>query len=72
MRIGKAKALTATSRKIAILFYKAMRFGMRYQDPGADQYERRYRERVIKQIQRRAAHFDFALQPMKPSEASVS
>jgi transposase len=63
-RIGKAKALTATARKIAILFYRAMRFGMRYEDPGADQYEQRYRERVVKQLQRRAAHFGFALQPM--------
>lgn len=68
-RIGKAKALTATARKIAILFYKAMRFGMRYEDPGADQYEQRYRERVVKQLQRRAAHFGFALQP---AEAGVS
>jgi transposase len=62
-RIGKAKALTATARKIAILFYRAMRFGMRYEDPGADQYERRYRERVVKQLHRRAAHFGFTLQP---------
>jgi hypothetical protein len=62
-RIGKAKALTATARKIAVLFYRAMRFGMRYQDPGADQYERRYRDRVVKQLQRRAAHFGFSLQP---------
>lgn len=62
-RIGKAKALMATARKIAILFYRAMRFGMRYEDPGADQYEQRYRDRVVKQLQRRAAHFGFSLQP---------
>lgn len=68
-RIGKAKALTATARKIAILFYRAMRFGMQYADPGADQYEQRYRERVIKQLQRRAANFGFTLQPV---EACVS
>lgn len=64
-RIGKAKALTATARKIAILFYRAMRFGMRYEDPGADQYELQYRERVVKQLQRRAAHFGFSLQPVE-------
>ena len=39
-----------------------MRFGMNYQDPGADHYERRYRERVIKQLHRRAAEFGFTLQ----------
>jgi hypothetical protein len=43
-RIGKAKAVTATARKIAVLFYNAMRYGMDYQDPGADQYEQQYRE----------------------------
>lgn len=62
-RIGKAKAVTATARKIAILFYNAMRFGLNYTDPGADHYEQQYRERVIKQLHRRAAEFGFALQP---------
>ncbi len=61
-RIGKAKAVTATARKIAILFYNAMRFGMDYSDPEADQYEQKYRERVIKQLHRRAAEFGFTLQ----------
>jgi transposase len=61
-RVGKAKAVTATARKIAVLFYNAMRFGICYQDPGADQYERRYRERVVKQLHRRAAEFGFTLQ----------
>ena len=60
-RIGKAKAVTATARKIAILFYNAMRFGMDYSDPGADQYEQKYRERVIKQLHRRAAEFGLEL-----------
>lgn len=62
-RIGKAKAVTATARKIAVLFYNAMRFGMSYADPGADHYEQRYRERVIKQLHRRAAEFGFSLRP---------
>lgn len=61
-RIGKAKAVTATARKIAVLFYNAMRFGMHYQDPGADAYEVRYRQRVIQQLHRRAAEFGFTLQ----------
>jgi len=68
-RIGKAKAVTATARKIAILFYRTMRFGMQYVDPGVDQYEQRYRERVVKQLQRRAAHFGLSLQP---TEVGVS
>jgi transposase len=61
-RVGKAKAVTATARKIAILFYNTMRFGMAYEDPGADQYERMYRDRVVKHLHRRAAYFGFRLQ----------
>jgi transposase len=61
-RIGKAKAVTATARKIAILFYNAMRYGIDYQDPGAAYYEQKYRERVVKQLHRRAAEFGFTLQ----------
>jgi len=61
-RIGNAKAVTATARKIAVLFYNAMRFGMNYRDPGADHYEQQYRDRVIKQLHRRAAQFGFILQ----------
>ena len=69
-RVGKAKAVTATARKIAVLFYNAMRFGMTYQDPGADHYERRYKERVIKQLHRRAAEFGFTLQEAVPQSVS--
>jgi transposase len=57
--------VTATARKIAILFYNAMRFGMNYQDPGADQYEQKYRDRVVKGLHRRAAEFGFTLQAVK-------
>ena len=35
-RIGNAKAVTATARKIAVLFYNAMQYGMNYRDPGAN------------------------------------
>jgi transposase len=68
-RIGKAKAVTATARKIAVLFYNAMRFGMPYQDPGADYYESRYRERVIKQLHRRAAEFGFIFQEAQETQS---
>lgn len=46
-RIGKAKAVAATARKIAALLYNAMRFGIGHCDPGTDQYEQKYRGRVV-------------------------
>jgi transposase len=67
-RIGKAKAVTATARKIAVLFYNTLRHGMDYADQGAAYYEERYRQRV-----RRAKVFGYVLQqPTEPETAEVS
>ena len=61
-RVGKAKAITATARKLAVLFYNAMRYGMEYADPGASYYEERYRQRVVANLRRRAQSMGFVLQ----------
>lgn len=53
-RTGKAKAVTATARKLAVIFYRALRFGLAYTDPGAGYYAERYKRRVIENLQRRA------------------
>lgn len=60
-RTGKAKAVTATARKLAVLFYNALRFGMTYTDPGASYYEERYRQRVLDSLRRRAHQLGFTL-----------
>ena len=70
-RIGKSKAVTATARKIAVLFYNALRHGMEYKDPGADHYDERYRARVVANLQRRARSLGYALDPI-PSKGAVS
>jgi transposase len=61
-RVGKAKAVTATARKIATLFYNTLRHGMNYADPGALYYEERYRARVLANLQRRAKSLGYVLQ----------
>lgn len=61
-RVGKAKAVTATARKIAILFYNALRYGMNYKDPGSDQYEKKYKDRMLKNLRRKADDLGYALQ----------
>jgi transposase len=60
-RIGKAKAVTATARKLAILFYNTLRKGLCYKDPGANHYEERYRQRVLHNLKRRAHAFGYKL-----------
>jgi transposase len=73
-RVGKAKAVTATARKIAVLFYNTLRYGMSYADPGAAYYEERYRQRVLNNLQRRAKSLGFVLNRVDvgPTEAAVS
>src|SRR5207244_2856834 len=70
-RMGKAKAVTATARKLAILFYKALRFGMAYVDPGPSFYEVRYRQRVIHSLLRRAKSLGFTLSARTVSSEGV-
>lgn len=60
-RAGKAKAVTATARKIAVLFYNTLRHGAAYIDPGANYYEERYRRRTIENLRRRADALGFSL-----------
>jgi transposase len=61
VRAGKAKAVTATARKLAVLLYNTLRHGMTYVDPGADYYEERYRKRTVENLRRRAHTLGFSL-----------
>lgn len=62
-RTGKQKAVTVTARKIAVLFYNAVRHGMTYQDQGAAAYAERHRQRVLSNLQRRAKTLGYELAP---------
>ena len=59
-RVGKAKAVTATARKRAVLCYNPLRDGMAYEDPWASYDEERYRQRVLKGLRRRAKECGYA------------
>ena len=71
-RTGKAKAVTATARKLAILFYNALRFGMSYEDPGTSYYEQRYRQRMLHNLQRRAQSLGLTLVAKTTTTDAVS
>ncbi|WP_437787635.1 IS110 family transposase [Sorangium sp. So ce1097] len=70
VRTGKAKAVTATARKIAVLFYNTLRHGAAYVDPGENYYEARYRQRTIENLRRRASALGFVLVEGMPAGAS--
>jgi transposase len=60
-RIGKAQAMTATARKLAILIYRALKGELVYCDPGADAYDLQQRTRVLRRLRQRAATLGFDL-----------
>jgi transposase len=53
-RMDKPKAVTAAAHKLARLIYTMLTKGEEYTDQGQDYYEERYRERVLRQLSKRA------------------
>lgn len=64
--LGPPKAITATARKLALMIYRALKHGLQYVDPGQDWYEREYRDRVLKTLNRRAEKLGYQLVPVPP------
>ena len=60
-RTGKAKAITATARKLALLVYRALSGNLLYNDPGAAAYQHLHRSRELKSLRRRAQLLGFHL-----------
>jgi transposase len=60
-RVGKAKAIIATARKLAILVYRLLKGELVYQDPGADAYEAQHRTRILRRLRKHAAHLGLGL-----------
>jgi len=60
-RLGAPKAITATAHKIARTYYSMVKHGTEYVDQGQDYYEQQYRDRITKNLKRRAAELGFEL-----------
>jgi transposase len=60
-RVGKAKAITATARKLAVLVYRVLRGDITYHDPGAAAYQKLNQTRVLRNLRQRAQQLGFAL-----------
>jgi len=69
-RVGKAKAITATARKLAILIYHTLKGELIYQDPGAAAYEAHDRVRVMRRLRQRAQNLGFALVDLTTGEVT--
>ena len=66
-RLGSPKAITATAHKLARIFYRMWTTGQAYTDLGSDYYENRYKERVLRNITKRARELGYTavLQPIE-------
>lgn len=60
-RTNAAVATVATARKLAVLFYHAMRHGLAYVERGLEAYEEAYRQRQLRYLQKRAAELGLNL-----------
>ena len=52
--MGKAKAITATARKLAVLVCRVLSGDLVYNDPGATAYHQRNLARELKSLRKRA------------------
>jgi hypothetical protein len=62
-RIGKPQALTATARKLAILFYRTLKGEIVYKDPGATAYDLQQQARSLRRLRQKATALGFDLVP---------
>lgn len=60
-RRGPGIAVKAVARKLAILYYRAMTMGMKFVEQGAEAYEKQYKERQIKNLEKQAKRLGFQL-----------
>ena len=62
-KLGAPKAITAMAHKLAVLFYRMLRFGKEYVDRGQRVYDERYRQQQLSLLNKRAAQLGFAVVP---------
>jgi hypothetical protein len=60
-RIGTAKALTATARKIAVQYYRLITTKQPFVDIGESAYLENFRDRAIKRLQHQAQKYGMRL-----------
>lgn len=68
-RMDKPKAITASAHKLARLVYFMLTKGQAFVEAGQDEYEERYRQRVVQNLTRRAHQLGFQLTPQETPSA---
>src|SRR5215468_12145701 len=66
-RLGAAKAITATAHKLARIVYHLVRWGAAYVKQTEEAYAEQVRQRLEKQLQRRARELGYELKKIEPA-----
>jgi len=60
-RVGAPQALTATARKLAVIFYSMLKYGTDYVETGQLAYEQKYQQRRFNSMQKQALAMGYQL-----------
>lgn len=60
-RVGGVKAVTATAHKLARIYYRLVKYGQEYEEGGAEAYEQKHRQRVVRNLRKKARGLGFEL-----------
>ena len=71
-RLGAKAAVIATAHKIARIYYNMLKYGKDYVDQGQDYYNKRYQDRLIRGLKRKAAAMGYQLVECAPCSESVT
>lgn len=63
-KLGTPKAITATAHKIARIVYVMLKYGISYQEHGANYYEENHKKRVLNGLGKKAAALGYQLTPV--------
>jgi transposase len=71
-QLGAPKAITATAHKIARIFYEMLKTRTEYKDLGVDYYQNRYKERMLRNLKRKAKAFGLNLVNLKQDQVVIT
>jgi hypothetical protein len=63
-RVGPSKAITATARKLACIYYRCLKNGAEYVELGMKYYETKYENRLINNLRKRAEKLGMKIVPI--------
>lgn len=68
-RLGAPKAITATAHKLALRVYHMLKYGGEYVVEGQEAYEKKFHDRTIRNLKRKAAALGFNLMPINEMQS---